>query len=208
MLARTFLTMWVHELGHAASAWLCGLGAFPGPWRTPVSGARLPLVSVALLTALARSVPRVAGATGLSLSPRSAGVHRVRGRRRQPRARRRPRGDLLRGPGEPAPPRGAALGFVGIAAASVVDAFHTWLRARADPGEIPLGEIEGVGLSDAGKLTSVHGWTNTELTGRYVALGVACPAGIAILYVAGVLRARVATSVAALRRGTVRPTER
>lgn len=30
-LLRTFLSMWVHELGHAATAWLCGFPAFPGP---------------------------------------------------------------------------------------------------------------------------------------------------------------------------------
>src|SRR5438045_5350824 len=51
-MSRVFLTMWVHELGHAVTAWLCGFGAFPGPWRTPVSEGRLPLVTVAVLGAL------------------------------------------------------------------------------------------------------------------------------------------------------------
>src|ERR1041384_301783 len=28
------ITMWVHESGHAVTAWLCGFPAFPGPWVT------------------------------------------------------------------------------------------------------------------------------------------------------------------------------
>src|SRR3954467_5370356 len=48
VLVHTFLTMWVHEIGHAVTAWWCGFGAFPGPWRTPVSEDRLWYVSVAL----------------------------------------------------------------------------------------------------------------------------------------------------------------
>ncbi len=44
-LIRVFLSMWVHESGHAVTAWLCGFGAFPGPWVTPVSDGRLPLVT-------------------------------------------------------------------------------------------------------------------------------------------------------------------
>jgi hypothetical protein len=40
-------------------------------------------------------------------------------------------------------------GFLGIGAAALVDALDTWFRAWRDHGELPLGEIEGVGLSDA-----------------------------------------------------------
>jgi hypothetical protein len=51
-LVRTFVSMWVHDLGHAVSAWFCGFGAFPGPWRTPFSSERMPLVTVAMIAAL------------------------------------------------------------------------------------------------------------------------------------------------------------
>src|SRR5579883_3021322 len=34
------LTMWVHESGHAITAWLCGFSALPGPWVTEVSSDR------------------------------------------------------------------------------------------------------------------------------------------------------------------------
>src|SRR5689334_16019530 len=38
-LVRMF-SMWVHETGHAVSAWLCGYSAWPGPWFTPVASER------------------------------------------------------------------------------------------------------------------------------------------------------------------------
>ena len=46
-LIRIFLSMWVHEAGHAVTAWLCGFGAFPGHWFTPVSNDRMLSVTVA-----------------------------------------------------------------------------------------------------------------------------------------------------------------
>ena len=39
-LIRVFLSMWVHEIGHATAAWLCGFPAFPGPWLTPMAQSR------------------------------------------------------------------------------------------------------------------------------------------------------------------------
>jgi hypothetical protein len=207
-LVRTFLSMWVHELGHAVSAWFCGFGAFPGPWRTPVSSERMPLVTVAMIAALGcliyrgwregRRVLLVGGAAGvglhlvcLSLSSRAAQTLITFGGDAGSLAL----GSLLMATFYAGPEsrlyRGALRwGLVGIGAASVVDAFHTWLRARADPGEIPLGELEGVGLSDASKLTDLYGWTYSELTGRYVALGIACLVAIAAMYVLGIIRAR------------------
>src|SRR5262249_8535171 len=35
-LVRIFFSMWVHEIGHATAAWMCGYLAFPGPWLTPM----------------------------------------------------------------------------------------------------------------------------------------------------------------------------
>jgi hypothetical protein len=208
MLARTFLTMWIHELGHAVSAWLCGYGAFPGPWRTPVSAARVPLVPCAVLLALgwiafrgwrerrwvlvaAAALGLAAHAAGLSLSPRAAqalitfggdGGGLVLGALLVATFYAGPESQLRRG--------ALRWGFVGIGAASLVDVTHTWARARADRAELPLGEIEGVRLSDASKLTDVYGWTPSELTGRYLALAAACLVAIAVLYVVGVVRAR------------------
>src|SRR4051812_10203157 len=44
-------SMWVHESGHAVSAWLCGYTAWPGPWFTPVGDHRS-IALTALLAAL------------------------------------------------------------------------------------------------------------------------------------------------------------
>ena len=51
-LARVFLSMFVHELGHAVAAWLCGFMAFPALWVTPMSLGRIPAFAVALSLAL------------------------------------------------------------------------------------------------------------------------------------------------------------
>ncbi len=216
-LVRTFLTMWLHELGHAITAWLCGFGAFPGPWRTPVSSGRMPLVTIVLAAAFAALVLRgrrdgrrllvaggvaglVAQAIGLALPPRAAQALVTFG------------GDagclVLGALGMAtfyAPPesrlRTGALrwGFVGIGAAGLVDTLDTWLRARVHPAAVPLGEIEGVGLSDASKLVDVHGWSIADLTARYVALGLACLAAVAAVYATGLVRARAEVAACARR---------
>ena len=43
-----FFSMWIHELGHAVTAWLCGFLAVPGPWVTPVAMYRTPLFALLL----------------------------------------------------------------------------------------------------------------------------------------------------------------
>jgi hypothetical protein len=220
-LVRTFLSMWVHELGHAVAAWLCGLAAFPGPWRTPVSAGRVALVPLVVAAALGLLVYRgrrerrpglaTLGAAGLlaqaaclALSPRAVGAFVtfagdggcfVLGTLLMASVYAREESRLRRG--------ALRWGLVGIGAASVVDALDTWLRARADVTRIPLGEIEGVGLSDASKLTEVYGWSYAELTGRYVALGAACAVAIAVMYGVGVARARA--ECAAIARSRPRP---
>src|SRR5690349_18527764 len=50
-LVRIF-TMWVHETGHAVSAWLCGYTAWPGPWITPIGGQRSILLAGLLMAML------------------------------------------------------------------------------------------------------------------------------------------------------------
>jgi hypothetical protein len=80
-------------------------------------------------------------------------------------------------------------GFLVIGACALVDALDTWIGARRDLGLLPLGEIEGVGLSDASTLLDVHGWGAGVLTGRYVTLGLACLAALAVGYALGLIRA-------------------
>ncbi len=81
-------------------------------------------------------------------------------------------------------------GFLCIGAAAFVDTFATWWTARTDPGAIPFGEIEGVGLSDPTKLVQIYQWTPEELVDRYVTLGVGCLVVLIAAYAWAVRQAR------------------
>lgn len=209
MLLRTFFSMWLHELGHAVAAWLSGHLAFPGPWRTPVSSGRVAGVVIlvagglALLTAWGWRSRRpwlvLAGAGGLfvqlvcTLLPRGAAQAlftfggdagaMIIGAALFATIWAHPEGRLAKGR--------LRWGFLVIGAVGLVDPLVTWVRGALDREEIPLGMIEGVGMSDAMKLWKTHGWTLGEIASRYVALGLACLAALAIGYAVGLARARV-----------------
>jgi hypothetical protein len=208
MLVRTFLSMWVHELGHAVAAWVSGHAAFPGPWRTPISDDRVAAVVIGLAGALGwlawrgwrarRPAIVVGAAAGLVVqllcttlpAPSARALFSFAG----------DGGALVLGAllvatlwSDPAGPLGRGglrWGFLAIGAASLVDALDTWIGAWRDPRFLPLGEIEGVGLSDASALLERHGWSASALSGRYVALGLACLAALAVAYAVALARAR------------------
>lgn len=205
-LVRIFLSMWVHEAGHAVTAWLCGFGAFPGPWRTPVSEERVTAVTVVLAGALLWWVYRawregrwlpVAGGLVLLV------VQILCTRLPETRADALiifggDAGCLVLGtvlmatfyaPRESVIYHGALRwGFVGIGAAAFMDAFSTWWGARSDPGRIPFGENEGVGFSDPTRLVDEFGWSIRDLVDRHVGLALACLAILALIYLAGIYR--------------------
>src|SRR6187549_2678911 len=52
------ISMWVHESGHAAAAWLTGFTAFPGPWSTAIGLERSPMVTLVIAVALAAGAYR------------------------------------------------------------------------------------------------------------------------------------------------------
>jgi hypothetical protein len=203
-LQRTFLTMMVHEVGHAVTAWYCGRFAIPMLWKTYVAP-RPGLTVVALLLGHAYVLFRVWKAQKAAWITLAVALLLLQlvlsfgcGERTQ--------GALISFGGDGgAMILGVALmatffaprdhhvvtswlrwGFLVIGAAAFVDTFATWWTARHDWDVIPFGEIEGVGLSDPSKLTDVYAWTTKQLVGRYVWVGAACLAALTILWVRGV----------------------
>jgi hypothetical protein len=213
-LQRTFLTMMVHEVGHAITAWCCGFAALPFLWKTMIAQSRGPVTvllvfaaNLALVVWSARErrhALTVAGALifGLQL----CGTLFLRARTAQ---------SLITFGGD-----GGALvlgtlgmasfylegdnylrrnalrwGFLVIGAAAFTDTFATWWQARRDPEVIAFGEIEGVGLSDPSKLSDWYGWTTHVMVQRYVVLGVVCLLALAVVYARAVIAARRALAV-------------
>ena len=208
-LVRVFLSMWIHELGHAVTAWLCGFGAFPGPWFTPVWESRSPVVSLLLAGGIAwagyrawaaRRWPWVATLGGLLLiqlwmtlvlsTERARPIVifggdagcMVLGACLMASMYTRPESNVHRG--------WLRWGFLVIGAASFADGFQPWWAARADMAAIPFGMNEGMGLSDASRLVDVYRWTETQLIHRYVGLGVACLVVLGVTYALNLWRAR------------------
>ncbi|MFL5310427.1 MAG: hypothetical protein ACJ79H_08250 [Myxococcales bacterium] len=208
-VVRVFFGMWIHELGHASAAWLCGFVAMPGPWRTLTASARSPafaaLISAALIYAVVRSWLTGRKRAALSaaallllqlcctllLSARFATAFVVFA------------GDAgclvigsllmasMYAPLEGAIRRGhLRWGFLAIGAGAFADAFEQWLRARADPDRIPFGMNEGVGPSDPSVLSDEYGWSASLLVHRYVALGCVCLVALGCIYVLGRRKAR------------------
>ena len=200
-LLRLFCGMWIHELGHAVTAWLCGFLAFPGPWLTPVSEGRSQvfsaLLSAALLVWAVRSL--LGGARGVAglalclLALQVAGSHLLG----EERARM-----LVVFGGDACCLWGGAVlmsavyapegswprrdwlrfGFLFIGAAAFCDVFSQWWAARTDFERIPFGHNEGAGLSDPSRLQETWGWTTDQLVSRYLTLGCAWLLALAALY--------------------------
>ncbi|HEX8438800.1 hypothetical protein [Archangium sp.] len=223
-LVRIFLSMWIHELGHAVTAWFCGFSAIPGPWFTRISETRSTFVFLLLATSLGGLILRgaftqrrslvIAGATGLVLQFVGTGVLSL-SKAIQLFTFGGDAGCLVLGSLLMATvyaPRDSALrrgwlhwGYLVIGAASFMDAFSQWWAARSDFERIPFGENEGVGLSDPSTLADVYGWSETELVQRYTWLGLACLAALAVLYTVGLLRARAELRALEHVPGTVGP---
>jgi hypothetical protein len=215
---RTFCSMWVHELGHAVAAWLCGYPAFPGPWLTLTAESRSPLLAFLLFAALAwgtfrawqrerRGLVTVFGALTLVQLFCTLALS-------TPRAQQL---ILFAGDGGALvlgtllmltlyAPEGSALkkdwlrwGFLVIGAASFADVFEQWWSSRHDPDRIPFGMNEGVGLSDPSRLSDQFGWSADQLISRYVVLGCLCLMVLACAYFFGLRPAPPSGATSPLR---------
>jgi hypothetical protein len=213
------LAMFLHESGHAITAWLTGRWAVPLLWVTMHGQERswgiVAAVTAAILFSgyLAWNAQRwgwlcVAGAMlivqiiFLNLPAESTIVFGGDG------------GAFVLGtvlmamfyvPRESAIRKGWGLrwGLMFIGAISFMQVFLTWSGPIDD---IPFGEIEGVNLSDPSLLTTVYGWSVTQMIDRYMRLATLCFVVLAGLYlwglVAGYLEMR--TSASASRSDTHR----
>jgi hypothetical protein len=202
MLLRTVFSMWIHELGHAVAAWLCGRFAFPGPWFTPVGSGRSIVVVVLVAAALGYGVVRLwRGRKGwavflllllpvqlycsFGLSGRDVDVLviwsgdggcMVIGTLLMLSLYARKDSKIRVG--------WLRWGFLVIGAAAFADGFATWWAA------IPFGENEGRGLSDPTVLVFQQGLSVSGLVRSYVWVGLACLAVLAIAYALGLRQER------------------
>ena len=206
---RTFLSMWLHELGHAVTAWLSGFAALPGPWRTSIAESRSIVVTLLLFAAIASLGYRAFRARRFGVVAAAAAVAILQivltFGLRVPRAQAivtfgGDGGGMILGtllfasfysaPGSYLHKSWLRWGFLVIGAFGFMDPFVQWWRARRDPDVIPFGEMEGVGLSDPSKLLDDYGWSEAQIVRRFVTLGALCLLVIVATYVHGIVAAR------------------
>jgi hypothetical protein len=197
-LLRTFCSMWVHEIGHATTAWLCGFLAFPGPWFTPTAQDRSYFFALLVLALLVYGTVRFRPLAMLVAVQLVCTLVLTADGARQLIYFMGDGGALLYGTLLMLTlyaPEGSALkrdwlrwGFLVIGAASFADVFDQWWAARTDPDRIPFGMNEGRGLSDPSVLSDRYGWSADRIVHSYVALGVVCLLVLAVFYVRGMRR--------------------
>ena len=203
LLLRTVLSMWVHELGHAVAAWMCGRFAFPGPWFTPVGTQRTWVVGVLFAAGLGYGVFRCWRSgkpwVVLLLVVLSAQVYctfllsdrkamtlivwsgdagcMILGTLLMLSLYARKSSQLRVG--------WLRWGFLVIGAAAFADGFATWWTALTDREVIPFGENEGRGLSDPTVLVYQQGFSIPGLVNGYVSVGLACLIVLLVAYLLG-----------------------
>jgi hypothetical protein len=192
-LQRVFLSMMVHELGHAVTAWVCGFAAVPTLWKTLIPESRTVVISLAVFATAAWVFVRGWNTARMALAGLGLGIATLHvvgafgisvGRAHQAIVFGGDAGamvlgtllmlSLFAGAGSRLRTGHLRWGFLVIGAAALVDTLSTWWAARSNIAAIPFGEIEGVGLSDPSKLDEVYGWTTDQIVDRYVAVGAAC----------------------------------
>ena len=191
------ITMWVHESGHAVTAWLCGFSALPSAWITPVAPQRSPLFSLALAGALllgayaARqrqrwfwvgvSVTILPLMFFLTVMIPSLKAHQlitfggdggcfVLGTMLMLTVYARE--------GHPLRENEIRWGLLIIGALAFVDAYTVW---SGPIDRLPFGENEN-GISDPSVLTEIYGWNVLMLIRRYIDLARVCFAVLVTVY--------------------------
>ena len=205
-IQRVVFGMPLHELGHALTAIALGVPAFPLPWFTPMADGRSAIL-VGLLLGAATSLVvrgRRAGQRSWTVAGGALGTVVLLGLLVGAGPARAlivfcgDAGAMVLGTllmftmfsGEESWFRRGGLrwGLLVVGAAAFSDVASTWWAARRDPGEIPLGQLEGVGLSDPSVLVETYGWTEQALVARYLAVAGICLVALAVLWTVRGLR--------------------
>lgn len=207
-LQRIFLTMPVHEFGHAVTAWFCGFSAIPSLWITMIPETRgfvAPLVLFGALGYMTYSAHRASrlplmyaggglillqaiGTIGISTDTARMlftfggdGAGMILATLLMGSFFFGKRTQLYKG--------SLRWGFVVIGAAALVDIYATWWKARKDESAVPYGTTGGM-ATDSMTLVDTYGWTLQTLVNRYVVLGVCCLIALALVHAWGVWRAK------------------
>jgi hypothetical protein len=212
--ARTFFGMWLHELGHATAAWLCGIPAIPGAWKTLIEDERSFLFALAVLAGLGYAVwwtwtneKRVGFAAAVAV----LGIDLIATLLLPLHSAHTfisfagDAGSLFYGvllmtaffvPPEHKFHRDwLRWGFLLIGAASFADTFTEWWRSRSDYSLIGFGEIECGTLSDPSQLVE-DGWTVAAIVRRYLTVGVFSLAALVPLQILYLRRTQAALTEA------------
>jgi hypothetical protein len=205
---RTFFGMWLHELGHAAAAWLTGYPAVPLPWFTSVGSERSFFFALAITGGLGYLVWRgwttedrklAAGAAAVLVVQLFGTVILRPGTARTWITFAGDAGGLVLGavcmaafftpPDHKLHRDWLRWGLVVIGAASFVDALHGWWDARRNIDAIVFGEIEGSADTDPTVLLQA-GWSVDQMVFRYLAVAFVALVALAVLQYFHVRRTR------------------
>jgi hypothetical protein len=195
------LSMWVHEGGHALTAWLCGFSATPGPWFTAVASERSRLLSLPIAGLIGFGTYRSWRGRRWGFVAAGVAAFLVQvictGKLYSDQAQQL----IIFGGDAGCFVLGSLLmasfyirkesavhqnhlrwGFLVIGALAFMDAFAVWFGGI---GTIPFGENEN-GMSDPSVLTEMYGWSIKLLMERYQHLAVLCLMLLALRYIAGI----------------------
>jgi hypothetical protein len=205
------LSMWIHECGHAVTAWLCGFPAFPGPWFTPVDTQRSPALSIMFVGLIGfggfRAWTRrrwvLVASGGVVLIVQFIFTARLYSDQAQQLiifggdAGCFVLGSLLiatfyAGRETAIYQNSLRWGFLVIGALAYMDAFAVWSHGVEG---IPFGENEN-GMSDPSVLTDLYGWGIRQLLDRYYHLAIVCLLALAVVYVIGLAQSQRALRAA------------
>lgn len=218
-LVRIF-TMWVHETGHAVSAWLCGYTAWPGPWFTPIGTERSFVLTGLLVGLLAFGAFRAwqcqrwfwgIAATAVLLLTLSCTLFLRAGQARQLIVFGGDGGCLVLGTAlmltvyaradHPLRTEGLRWALLIFGALALIDVYLVW---SGPFDRLPFGQNEN-GLSDPSVLTEEFGWGVLLLVNRYIELAHGCLFLLLATYVTGIMQSATALRSAKTSSLTTQP---